>query len=69
MLAAFLDSVDGSLVMLRAIVVGVAYLLPYLVVLGIPVGGVYVWRRRNSDRRNATTDEESTDDKSDENND
>ncbi|WP_435153501.1 DUF4349 domain-containing protein [Haladaptatus sp. DFWS20] len=68
-LAAFLDSVDGSLVMLRAIVVGVAYLLPYLVVLGIPVGGVYVWRRRNSDRRDTMDDKKATENKTGENDD
>ncbi|SIQ98462.1 protein of unknown function [Haladaptatus litoreus] len=46
--AAFLDSVDGAFVMLRAIVVGTAYLLPYLVVLGAPVAGIFVWRRNGN---------------------
>ncbi|GAA0251326.1 DUF4349 domain-containing protein [Haladaptatus pallidirubidus] len=52
-LAAFLDSVDGALVMLRAIVVGAAYLLPYLAVLGAPVAGVFVWWRRRASARSS----------------
>ena len=45
--AAFLDSIDGVAVVLRALVVGAAYALPYLAVLGIPVGAVVVfWRRQ-----------------------
>lgn len=45
---AFLDSVDGVVVTLRALVVLVAYALPYLVVFGIPITVVayLVWRRR-----------------------
>ncbi|WP_458188746.1 DUF4349 domain-containing protein [Haladaptatus sp. NG-WS-4] len=54
-LAAFLDSVDGTVVVLRATVVGAAYLVPYLVVLGIPVGGaVTLWRRRKTDASNTS---------------
>jgi hypothetical protein len=45
--SAFLDSVDGVVVMLRAFVVGMAYLLPYLVVLGIPIGAGLLMRRRS----------------------
>ncbi len=45
--AAFLNSVDGVVVMLRAFTVGAAYVLPYLVVLAIPLGVLAVfWRRR-----------------------
>ncbi|WP_227373687.1 DUF4349 domain-containing protein [Haladaptatus halobius] len=54
-LAAFLDSVDGALVMLRAIVVGAVYVLPYLVVLGIPVGGAFALWRRWSGRTSVPT--------------
>ncbi|WP_266076851.1 DUF4349 domain-containing protein [Haladaptatus caseinilyticus] len=68
-LAAFLESVDGSLVVLRAVIVGVAYLLPYVAVLSLPVGGMFVWRRRNSKNRQFTGDEvvddETTTDESD----
>lgn len=58
--AAFLDSVDGAIVMLRAFVVGAAYLLPYLVVLGVPVGGAVLLLRRRSESETsaaAATDE------------
>ncbi|MCO8245875.1 MULTISPECIES: DUF4349 domain-containing protein [unclassified Haladaptatus] len=45
--AAFLDSIDGVAVVLRALVVGAAYALPYLAVLGVPVGAMVVfWRRQ-----------------------
>ncbi|WP_227354349.1 DUF4349 domain-containing protein [Haladaptatus salinisoli] len=57
-LAAFLDSVDGTFVVLRAMVVGAAYVLPYLVVLGIPVGGAFaLWRRSNSEASTANESE------------
>jgi cell division protein FtsB len=39
--AAFLESVDGAIVALRALVVGIAYALPYLVVFGLPAYGVF----------------------------
>lgn len=47
-LSAFLESVDGVVVTLRALVVGLAYALPYLVAFGVPVGviGSVVRRRR-----------------------
>ncbi|MEF8800623.1 MAG: DUF4349 domain-containing protein [Halolamina sp.] len=38
-ITAFLESVDGVVVTLRAIVVGLAYVLPYVVVLGLPAFG------------------------------
>lgn len=40
--AAFLESVDGAIVTLRALVVGIAYALPYLVVFGLPAYGLYL---------------------------
>lgn len=46
-IAAFLESIDGVVVTLRALVVGLAYLAPYLVVFGVPIGVAgYAWRRR-----------------------
>ncbi|MFH5798544.1 DUF4349 domain-containing protein [Haladaptatus sp. CMAA 1911] len=53
--SAFLDSVDGVVVMLRAFVVGIAYLLPYLAVLGIPVGAVLLVRRRSKSNASSVT--------------
>ncbi|WP_435184357.1 DUF4349 domain-containing protein [Halobellus sp. EA9] len=47
-LSAFLQSVDGVVVVARAIVVGLAYALPYLIAFGLPVvlvGGA-IWRYR-----------------------
>lgn len=45
--AAFLASVDGVVVVIRAIVVGIAFALPYLAVFAIPLaGGVFALRRR-----------------------
>ncbi|WP_224337014.1 DUF4349 domain-containing protein [Haloprofundus halobius] len=41
-LSAFLDSVDGVGVTLRALVVGLAYAAPYLLVFGVPVVGAAV---------------------------
>lgn len=50
LLAAFLDSVSGAWVTLRALSVLFAYALPYLVVFGVPFLGVVIglrrWRRR-----------------------
>lgn len=43
---AFLESVDGVVVTLRAIVVGLAYVLPYVVVFGLPVFGTAALVRR-----------------------
>lgn len=47
-LSAFLESVDGVIVTLRALVVSLAYILPYLLVFGIPLiaGVVALWARR-----------------------
>ncbi|QKY19470.1 DUF4349 domain-containing protein [Halolamina sp. CBA1230] len=39
-IAAFLESVDGALVALRAAVVGIAYALPYLIAFGVPLFGL-----------------------------
>jgi hypothetical protein len=55
--SAFLDSVDGVIVMLRAFVVGVAYLLPYLAVLGVPIGAILLVRRRSSADGPSASDE------------
>ncbi len=49
LVAAFLDSVDGVVVALRATAVGFAYALPYLVVFGVPLAlvvGLLVRRLR-----------------------
>lgn len=50
--AAFLASIDGVVVTVRALAVATAYLLPYLAVFGLPLGGaaVLVARYRNRDR-------------------
>jgi hypothetical protein len=45
-LSAFLESVDGAVVALRAAVVGFAFALPYLVVFGIPLAAVGIGVRR-----------------------
>ena len=45
-IAAFLQSIDGVVVVMRALVVGVAYALPYLAVFGIPLGGAALVLRR-----------------------
>jgi hypothetical protein len=49
-LGAFLSSVGGVVTTLRALVVALAYLGPYLLVFGLPVGavGYVVYRRRGS---------------------
>lgn len=39
-IAAFLESVDGAIVALRALVVGIAYALPYLIAFGIPLAAL-----------------------------
>ncbi|WP_079978648.1 DUF4349 domain-containing protein [Halolamina sediminis] len=39
-IAAFLESVDGAVVALRAAVVGLAYALPYLIAFGVPLFGL-----------------------------
>lgn len=50
-LAAFLESVNGVVVTLRAIVVAGAYALPYLLVFGVPLAAVgYVMQRRRGPR-------------------
>ena len=49
MVEAFLESVNGVVVTVRALGVFLAYALPYIVVFALPlvvIGGVY-WRRRN----------------------
>lgn len=43
---AFLESVDGVVVVLRAAFVGAAYAAPYLLVFGLPIAGVAVLVRR-----------------------
>lgn len=45
-LAAFLESVSGVVVVARTAVVGTAYALPYLIVFGLPLVGVGVLFRR-----------------------
>ena len=45
-LAAFLESVGGVFVVLRALVVGLAYAAPYLLVFGLPVAGLAALGRR-----------------------
>lgn len=45
-LAAFLESVDGVVVVLRALVVTLAYVVPYALVFGIPLVGVAWWFRQ-----------------------
>lgn len=44
--AAFLESVDGVVVVLRALVVGSAYVAPYLLAFGLPVLGAAALLRR-----------------------
>lgn len=41
-IAAFLESVDGVVVTVRAVVVGLAYALPYIAVFGLPAYGAFV---------------------------
>jgi hypothetical protein len=45
-LSAFLESVNGVIVTMRALVVGLAYVLPYLAVFGVPAFGVVAAVRR-----------------------
>lgn len=46
-IAAFLESVSGVLTVLRALVVGLAYVAPYALAFGTPVVGlIYLYRRR-----------------------
>ncbi|PSP65703.1 DUF4349 domain-containing protein [Halobacteriales archaeon QH_8_64_26] len=55
-LAAVLDSLGGVLMVLRAIVVGLAYVLPYLLVFGVPIAVLaYLlrYRRRGEERDTA----------------
>ncbi|MDY6765182.1 MAG: DUF4349 domain-containing protein, partial [Halobacteria archaeon] len=48
-ISAFLSSVSGVITTIRAVVVALAYLFPYMVVFGSPFVAVgYLWRRRNS---------------------
>lgn len=49
-LDAFLESVDGVVVTLRALLVALAYAAPYLVVFGLPVVGLFALLKRSSDR-------------------
>ncbi|MBP1986564.1 DUF4349 domain-containing protein [Halolamina salifodinae] len=39
-IAAFLQSVDGAIVALRALVIGIAYALPYLIAFGVPLAAL-----------------------------
>ncbi|SFL09211.1 protein of unknown function [Halogranum rubrum] len=43
---AFLESVDGVVVVLRATFVGAAYAAPYVIVFGLPIVGIAVLARR-----------------------
>lgn len=45
--SAFVSSVDGVVVTLRALAVGLAYALPFVFVFGVPLAGVgyFIWRR------------------------
>ncbi len=53
--AAFVESVGGVAVALRALVVGLAYVAPYALVFGVPlVGGYAVWQRRGGSRSGET---------------
>lgn len=45
-IAAFLESVHGVVVVLRALIVTLAYLAPYALVFGVPLLGAAWWRRR-----------------------
>lgn len=44
--AAFLESVDGAIVALRALVVGIAYAIPYVIAFGVPLVGAGLLFRR-----------------------
>ena len=55
-LSAFLESVDGVVVAVRAVVVGVAFALPYLVVFGVPVALVGVGVSRLRGRRGSSSE-------------
>lgn len=57
--AAFAESIDGVVVFLRASVVFGAYALPYLIVIGVPLGGGLVAVRRYRGRTTATEPTES----------
>jgi hypothetical protein len=50
LLGAFLQSIDGVVVTLRALAVGAAYAAPYVVAFGVPIAGAAWWARRR-DRR------------------
>jgi hypothetical protein len=39
-IAAFLESVDGAITAIRALVVGIAYALPYLIAFGVPLAAL-----------------------------
>jgi len=45
-IAAFIESVNGVVVVGRMLVVGIAYVAPYTMAFGIPVAGLYVVARR-----------------------
>lgn len=45
-LAAFLESVNGVVVVGRMIVVGIAYIAPYALAFGIPIAGLYLGARQ-----------------------
>lgn len=47
-LSALVDSMNGVVVVLRALAVGIAYAVPYVVVFGVPIlGFAAVWRYRD----------------------
>ncbi|WP_135851018.1 DUF4349 domain-containing protein [Halorussus salinus] len=54
LVAAFVSSASGVVVVARGLAVGTAYALPYLVAFGLPVVGVVaLWRRRSADSSGA----------------
>ena len=61
--SAFLESIDGVVVFLQSTVVLTAYALPYLIVVGVPLGGglyaVRRYRRRPTANATGTTDDDS----------
>jgi len=49
LLAAFVSSAHGVVVVLRGLSVGLAYALPYVLAFGLPIGGFFVlWRRHRA---------------------
>lgn len=58
LVAAFVSSLHGVVVVARALAVGAAYAAPYLLAFGLPVvGAVAVWRRRRRSARSSVVRE------------